>query len=173
MGRAGSRRVGVYTKRQGVAIEQSRLSISLTSGSVGRQPKELETWACNEVHVVHARGSTNGMVFTNANKHSYQLQNDSPAGGIEAVFHSFDGRSALPPPPPCTPPPRPASTTHPLARPPRPNRHDSPINSSTLPTPHTPTHHPPSSSHNLTLAQQRVPPFLHVDDELLITRIPV
>lgn len=30
-----------------------------------------------KVRVVRARGSTNGMVFTNANKHSYQLQNDS------------------------------------------------------------------------------------------------
>lgn len=34
------------------------------------------------------------MVFTNANKHSYQLQNDSAAAGIEAVFHSPEGRSA-------------------------------------------------------------------------------
>lgn len=34
------------------------------------------------------------MVFTNANKHFYQLQNDSAAAGIEAVFHSPEGRSA-------------------------------------------------------------------------------
>ena len=51
--------------------------------------RSLETWPCNEVHVVHARGSTNGMVFTNANKHSYQLQNDSAAAGIgRPVFNS-------------------------------------------------------------------------------------
>lgn len=67
-------------KRRGRRREQSRLSISLTSGccTVGsRKSSKLGP----EVHVVHARGITNGMVFTNANKHFYQLQNDSPARG--------------------------------------------------------------------------------------------
>jgi len=39
-----------------------------------------------KVRVVRARGGTNGMVFTNANKHSYQLQNDSPSAGAQSAY---------------------------------------------------------------------------------------
>lgn len=35
---------------------------------------------------VRARSSTNGMVFTNANKHSYQLQNDSRPAGAQSAY---------------------------------------------------------------------------------------
>lgn len=64
-----------------VAREQSRLSISLTSGCCTVGSRKSSGNLAPEVHVVHARGITNGMVFTNANKHFYQLQNDSPARG--------------------------------------------------------------------------------------------
>lgn len=39
-----------------------------------------------KVRVVRARGGTNGMVFTNANKHSYQLQNDSRPAGAQSAY---------------------------------------------------------------------------------------
>lgn len=52
-----------------------------------------ETWL-PEVRVVHARGITNGMVFTNANKHFYQLQNDSP--GYLSISNADPTRSSLP-----------------------------------------------------------------------------
>lgn len=83
-----------------VAREQSRLSISLTSGCCAVGSRKSSGNLAPEVHVVHARGITNGMVFTNANKHFYQLQNDSPA------------RGCLPPIPRALPypyPPRPSS----------------------------------------------------------------
>lgn len=64
-----------------MAREQSRLSISLTSGCCTVASRKSSGNLAPEVHVVHARGITNGMVFTNANKHFYQLQNDSPARG--------------------------------------------------------------------------------------------
>lgn len=86
-----------------------------------------ETWL-PEVRVVHARGITNGMVFTNANKHFYQLQNDSP--GCLSISNADPTRSSLP-----------LSSSSPI---------------------------PP-----IYRATSLFPPlFLHVDDELLITRIP-
>lgn len=42
-----------------------------------------------KVRTVRARGGTNGMVFTNANKHSYQLQNDSPSAGAQSAYRPY------------------------------------------------------------------------------------
>lgn len=52
--------------------------IRRSSGRSGSEGNAKLRRARAKVRVVRARGSTNGMVFTNANKHSYQLQNDSP-----------------------------------------------------------------------------------------------
>lgn len=91
------------------------------------EDEEKETWP-PEVRVVHARGITNGMVFTNANKHFYQLQNDSR--GCLSIYQC---------------------RSHAL-----------------FPTLILFFPHPANLSRN-----QPLPPlFLHVDDELLITRIP-
>ena len=71
------------------------------------------------------------MVFTNANKHFYQLQNDSP--GCLSISNADPTRSSLP-----------LSSSSPIP----------PIYRATRLSPPPP------------------PLFLHVDDELLITRIP-
>ena len=39
-----------------------------------------------KVRAIRTRGGTNGMVFTNANKHSYQLQNDSRPAGAQSAY---------------------------------------------------------------------------------------
>lgn len=75
---------GLKEKRDEVRADSGG-SISRTSG-LERLRETRNFGARAKVRVVRARGGTNGMVFTNANKHSYQLQNDSPTAGTQSAY---------------------------------------------------------------------------------------